>query len=57
MPELSPQTTSSDPVYRPLSALAVAGFIVSCVFGGIVLMSTFIALAQERPFSFRLGSC
>jgi hypothetical protein len=52
MAELSPQTTSSDPVYKPLSALALTGFLVSCLFAVIVVVCAALALAQGAPFFF-----
>ncbi len=43
---------TSDVVYRPLAGLAIAGFVVSCLFGGVVLLSTLIAIYQGAPFFF-----
>src|SRR5262245_54483226 len=43
---------SSDVVYRPLSAMALAGFGMSCVFGGVVAVSTLMAVAQGAAFFF-----
>jgi len=46
------QDPPSDVVYRPLSALAVAGFALGCLFGGVVALSAVIALFQGAPFFF-----
>src|SRR5262245_22682711 len=46
------QDPPSDVVYRPLSALAVTGFALSCLFGGVVLLSAAIAVFQGAPFFF-----
>ena len=43
---------TSDVVYRPLAGLAVAGFAISCLFAGVVLLSTLIAIHQGAPFFF-----
>ncbi|MCI0681255.1 MAG: hypothetical protein L0Y71_04055 [Gemmataceae bacterium] len=43
---------SSDVVYRPLSAMAVIGFGMSCLFGGVVALSTLMAIAQGAAFFF-----
>jgi len=52
MADVSPQTSTSDVTYRPLSALAVAGFAVSCLFAGVVIVSAGIAVKQGAPFFF-----
>jgi hypothetical protein len=52
MADVSPQISTSDVTYRPLSALAVVGFAVSCLFGGIVLVNAAIAIKQGAPFFF-----
>lgn len=46
------QETASDVVYRPLSGLALAGFALSCLFGGVVVLSAGIAIFQGAPFFF-----
>lgn len=43
---------SSDVVYRPLSTMALVGFGISCLFGGVVVLSTLIAVAQGAAFFF-----
>ena len=35
--------------YRPISGLALAGFALSCLFIGVVLVSTLVALVQGLP--------
>jgi hypothetical protein len=35
--------------YRPISGLALAGFLLSCLFVGLVVVSTLIALVQGLP--------
>jgi hypothetical protein len=52
MADVSSQTPPNDVTYRPLSTLAVAGFFVSCLFAGIVLVSAAIAIKQGAPFFF-----
>ena len=36
-------------VYRPISGLALVGFLLSCLFAGLVLVSTLVALVQGLP--------
>lgn len=43
---------SSDVVYRPLSTMALVGFGMSCLFGGVVVLSTLMAIAQGAAFFF-----
>jgi hypothetical protein len=41
----------SDPlIYRPLSGVALGGFALACFFGGLVLISTLLALFLGMPF-------
>ena len=43
---------ASDVVYRPLSGLALAGFAVSCLFGGAVVVSALMGIIQGAAFFF-----
>ncbi|MCS7045749.1 MAG: hypothetical protein NZO58_05290 [Gemmataceae bacterium] len=47
--------SGSDTVYRPLSFLALAGFAISCLFGGVVVLSAVLAIIQGAPFFFHNG--
>src|SRR5579884_2157591 len=49
---LAPPPSSETVVYRPLSAAALAGFILSVLFAVPVTITTLIALAQGIPFFF-----
>ena len=42
----------SDVVYRPLSGLALGGFAISCLFGGVVALNAVMAVVVGAPFFF-----
>ena len=44
--------TATDSAYRPLSLFALAGFGVSCLFGGVVLLSALMGLVKGSVFFF-----
>jgi hypothetical protein len=41
--------TGAPLVYRPISGVALVGFVLSCLFGALVLITTLFALAQGSP--------
>lgn len=49
-------SAASDTVYRPVAGLAIAGFAISCLFGGVVAVSAILALWQGAPFFFPVWS-
>jgi hypothetical protein len=46
---LSTQEPLEPQVYRPISGLALTGFVVGAIYAAIVLFTTLIALAQGQP--------
>jgi hypothetical protein len=43
---------AGEQVYRSLSGVALAGLLISCLFGGVVAVSALMAIVQGAPFFF-----
>src|SRR5262245_13574004 len=43
---------AGEQVYRSLSGVALAGLLISCLFGGVVAVSAVMAIVQGAPFFF-----
>src|SRR5205809_4472061 len=41
-----------DGVYQTLSGVAIGGLLISCLFGGVVVVSAVMAIVQGAPFFF-----
>jgi hypothetical protein len=49
MADLPATRQPAELVYRPISGLALAGFVLGCLFTAMVVLSTLVALAQGLP--------